>query len=201
MSQTFADLVEEARRGDRGALEDLLQSQLPGLRAYVRLRSGALLRAKESTSDLVQSICREALLDLSSFSGSHENVFRQWLYSIAYRKILDRHRFFTADRRAAARERPIRSGASASTDQGLLQCYATLCTPSREAEAREEIARIERAFDALPDDYREVLTLARIVGLSHREIAERLGRGEEAVRKLLSRARARLAILLARPGD
>ena len=47
---------------------------------------------------------------------------------------------------------------------------------------------MEAAFDSLPDDYREVITLARIAGLSHAEIARQMARSESAVRMLLSRA-------------
>jgi type IV pilus assembly protein PilW len=77
--------------------------------------------------------------------------------------------------------------------RGLLDCYRTFCTPSGVLQAREEVERIEAAFDALPDDYREVITLSRIVGLSHAEIAERSGRSEGATRTLLYRALGRLA--------
>ena len=52
------------------------------------------------------------------------------------------------------------------------------------------------SFDQLSEEHREVITLARLVGFSHRDIAERMGRSEDAVRKLLSRARARLMVLL-----
>ena len=83
------------------------------------------------------------------------------------------------------------------SDAGLLAGYATLCTPSRALMDREAIERIERAIDELPEDYREVLTLARMVGLSRAEIAEVTGRSEGAVRTMLSRAQARLTELLA----
>jgi RNA polymerase sigma-70 factor (ECF subfamily) len=58
---------------------------------------------------------------------------------------------------------------------------------------RERIARLEAAFDRLPADYREVITLTRIVGLPHREVAEAMGRSETASRMLLYRALAELA--------
>jgi len=64
--------------------------------------------------------------------------------------------------------------------------------------AFEEIERVEAAFDKLSDDYRQVILLSRIVGLSHREVAREMGRNEAAVRKLLSRALARLLLLLGR---
>jgi DNA-directed RNA polymerase specialized sigma24 family protein len=41
-----------------------------------------------------------------------------------------------------------------------------------------------------------VVTLAHLAGLSRAEIGEQMGKTEEAVRALLHRAKARLAILL-----
>ena len=81
------------------------------------------------------------------------------------------------------------------TASGLVDCYATVCTPSRHAIAEEEVRRIEKAFDLLPEDYREVLSLACLAGFPHGDVAAEMKRSEPSVRKLLSRARARLAIL------
>ena len=57
----------------------------------------------------------------------------------------------------------------------------------------EELEHLASAFAALPPDWREVILLARVRGLSHAEIARTLGRTESATRTLLSRALARLA--------
>ncbi len=38
-------LIENAQRQDRGAIEQLLVRQLPGLEAFVRLRMGLALRS------------------------------------------------------------------------------------------------------------------------------------------------------------
>jgi RNA polymerase sigma-70 factor (ECF subfamily) len=191
--EDFAGLVRAARDGDRVARERLLESWLPQIRAYVRLRSGPLLRQRESHSDLVQTVCRQLLEDLGDYRGDGEASFKAWLFTMALRKLAERGRFHGAGRRDPAREVPPPDEAAAGP---LLDCYATFCTPSRFAIAREEVERIETAFDALGDEQREVITLACVVGLSHREIAHELGKSEEAVRKLLSRARARLAMLL-----
>ena len=75
----FLQLFERARSGDSEARGELMQRHLGGLRAFVRLKSGELIRAKESESDLVQSACREALSDLSSFECKSEEHFRGWL--------------------------------------------------------------------------------------------------------------------------
>jgi RNA polymerase sigma-70 factor (ECF subfamily) len=192
--EDFGPMLGAARNGDGAARERLLRSLLPDLRAYVRLRTGPLVRAHESTSDLVQSVCAEVLAGLGEFRGDTEGSFRQWLYTAALRKVIDRQRFLTAERRDA--RALVEDG-----DGALRRCYASICSPSRAAIAREEIARFEAAFDELPDEHREILALICLAGLSHREAAERLGRSEEATRKLLSRARARLAALLARDSD
>ena len=49
-------------------------------------------------------------------------------------------------------------------------------------------------IDELNPEYKQVIVLKRIEGLSHAEIAERLGKNTGAVRMLLARAIAALAI-------
>lgn len=190
-------LVEAAADGNQDALESLLERHLPGLRAFVRLRAGRLIRAKESNSDLVQSACREVLQNLDRFQYQTEGRFRQWLFRTAERKIIDRARYYQAEKRDAAREVRLQAG-SGSSDSRLLECYGTFFTPSRVAIVREELQRIEFAFDRLPEHYREVITFSRIVGLTHREISEELGKTEGAVRVLLYRALAELSEHLTR---
>ena len=65
---------------------------------------------------------------------------------------------------------------------------------------KEALAALERAFDQLPEHFREVITLARVAGYSHAEIAAATGRTEVAARQLLHRAMAALSSELARAG-
>ncbi len=206
MSDDSRILVEQAARGDGAAIEQLLQRHMPGLRAYVRLRSGAMLRAKESSSDLVQSVCRDVLQNIDTFRFPGEAAFRGWLYTTAMRKIADRAEYWSAGKRDAAREAlPVsqRLGAgslsapSAADDELLFDCYRSVCSPSGEAAGREALEHMERAFEKLPDDHREVIVLSRLVGLTRVEIAERMGRTEASIRNLLPRALAELADHLA----
>jgi len=190
----FAALLQRARSGDAGALDAILASHLPGLRAYVRLNASPALRAKESCSDLMQSVCREALQDLADLRSDAEPAFRQWLFTLALRKIQDRAKFYRAERRDAGRE--VGPPAGTDAERELLATYRTFASPSHHAAAREEVARLEAAFDRLPPEYRDVIVQARLLGLSHAEIARQQDRSEEAVRMLLHRARAKLARLL-----
>ncbi len=155
----------------------------------MRLKAGPALRARESQSDLVQSVCREALEDLSRIECADEDAFRGWLMQVALHKILGRANYHRAQRRDPGRE--AKGGAPS-----VLEAYAGFCTPSRDAMVEEETRRIEAAFDRLPENYRDVILASCIEGRSHRELAERWGKSEEALRQLLTRARARLGMLL-----
>jgi RNA polymerase sigma-70 factor (ECF subfamily) len=187
------DLLDRASRGDAHAIEELIQAHLPGLRAFVRLRAGKVVRARESCSDLVQSVCRELLHDLPNLRFEGGRGFKRWLYQAAERKIIDRARYWQAGKRDVQREITPRSDGDTASRQRIAEAYRAIATPSQDLQVREEIERVESAFDALPEHYREVITLSRLAGLSHAEIAARMGRSEGAVRTLLCRALAELS--------
>ncbi|MBL8732362.1 MAG: hypothetical protein JNN13_08335 [Planctomycetes bacterium] len=70
----------------------------------------------------------------------------------------------------------------------LIDARTTLQSPSQFAIAGELASEMEAAFDRLPPDYQEVVTLSRIVQISTSEIARQMDRSDGAVRMLLARA-------------
>ena len=193
--QDTLELAQRAAQGDAQAVERLLERHLPELRAFVRLRAGAALRERESTSDLVQSTCREVLGRIERFQFPDGDAFRRWLFTTAQRKIADRADHYAAQKRDARREQTL-ARASGADDERLLACYQRFSSPSHRATLQDEIERIERAFDQLSEEQREVVALAHVAGLSRREIALQLGKSEHAVRNVLHRSLARLAELV-----
>ncbi len=193
-------LVSEASRGSEIAVDELLERYVPELRAYVRLRAGPDVRAREGVSDIVQSTCREVIENIDRFRWGGERGFRRWLYASALRRIVDKHDFHHAQKRDVARETPAAALAGLRSDDGALPdlgAYVTsLSTPSRMAVAREEAVRIEAAFDAISDEDRDLIVQSRLLGVSHRELAEERGKSEGAVRVALHRALVRLAAAL-----
>jgi len=179
-----------ATRGDPVAIEEVLRAYLPRLQRFVHLRLGPQLRAREDTLDIVQSTVRE-LLQQPDFEWRGEIEFRAWLFQAALHKILEKQRFHGAEKRAADREVQADRPSAAFGD-----AIADHASPSRIATAKEELQRLEAAIDRLTEPQREVLTLARIVGLPHAVIAERLGKSEVAVRQLLVRAMAAVGAAL-----
>lgn len=176
--------------------EALLDQSLPAFQAFLRIRTARALRERESHVDLAQSICREAIEAKERYEHRDDAGFKNWLFTLARRKLADRARRMKADKRDIGREvrrAPPRLGEDSVS---LIGQYATFTTPSMRVASDEEVARIEAAFDRLEDEQREVISLARIAGLSHKEVGELLGRSEESSRQLLRRALVRLSILL-----
>jgi RNA polymerase sigma-70 factor (subfamily 1) len=182
-----------AAEGDQAALAQLLERHLPAVRAFVRCHMGPELRARESSSDVVQSVCRELLMHQDAFRHPDNDGFQAWLFTTARRKIANRARDLMQQKRDVRRE----VGDLTEAAIGALgAAYARVSTPSGKALVAEEVARLEAAIAELPEEQREVLTLAHFAGLSRAQIGARMERSEEAVRALLHRAKARLMILL-----
>lgn len=197
MSKQTEQRVENAVGGDRDARNDLLLQHLPALRAFVRMHLGHGVRSRESSMDLVNSVCREALQALPDFEYRGRDSFRNWLLRRAENKIRDRGRYWKRERRSASREAGNLTTLLSHDDRSdRLSQLKNFNTPSRHAVAREELSRAEAAFRQLPADYREVIVLARILALPHSEIARTMGRSAASTRTLLSRALARMATLL-----
>jgi RNA polymerase sigma-70 factor (ECF subfamily) len=63
---------------------------------------------------------------------------------------------------------------------------------SREDVSTDRLAAIREALAALPQDQREILTLRFVLGLTPKEVGERLGRTERAIHALQHRGRTQL---------
>ncbi len=186
MSEQLSRLIERASAGDAVAVEALLTEHLPALRAFLRLKVGPGILARESMSDLAQSVCRDILENAARFRPGGEPEFRKWLFTTAMRKIADRHEHWQAQKRRAVHEQAI-------DDEQALGGLAAIYSPSQQAIAREELARVEAAFARLSPEKQEVILMSRLMGLPHAQIAAELGKSEVAVRAMLSRALADLA--------
>ncbi|MCA8951418.1 MAG: sigma-70 family RNA polymerase sigma factor, partial [Planctomycetes bacterium] len=171
------DLGLDASRGDAAAIDELLVRHLPSLRAYVRLKAGPVVRAREAESDVVQSVCREVLQRQGEFRFGGEGGFRHWLFRTALRKILDKHKLHTAERRDVRREQaPVRGQDGSAAALAFPDPLAAFATPSAVAIGRERFEQIAAAFDRLPPDHAEVVLLSRVVGLSRADVAQAMDR-------------------------
>lgn len=192
-------LIQSAVEGEAQAIERLLVAYLPALQGFLKRHAGRLVAGKESSSDLVQSVCREALEGLAEerleYRGEAE--FKQWLYQAALLKLMKRRRHFAAGKRDAGLERPL--GTQSNPGDGALA--GREATPSRIVMREEDAERLRAVMPRLPPRFEEVLRLAYFEGLGNAEVAARMGLEPGHARVLLSRARARLATLLSPAGS
>ena len=182
-------LVTMAQEGDDTALDQLCNVYGERVRRIVRFRMGPELRSQLESMDLVQEALTEAIKDLGDFTFSNDGDFLRWLSSIVENTIRD-----NVDRIHAAK-RDIRRQVSLDrvtpyTDHPGLDAHlpAATTTPSVILSLREDLDKLEQAIDRLKPQYREVLVLAKIEGLSCKEIAARQSKNPAAVAMSLSRA-------------
>lgn len=179
------------------ALESLLERHLDDLESYVRKNMGAGLAQRESCADLVQSICREVLQSQERFEFQGEPAFRKWLLQVALHKLIDRRRFYRSRKRDQIDREADRS--EAWRIEEIAKLVKTLGSPSGEAMLREDIGRLGRALDQLSELDRGIIRMIHIEGLTHADVAERLGCTEPQSRGRLFLALARLSAHLKRP--
>ena len=193
-NQNTHQLVSSAQKGDRYALEQLCNVYTERIRRIVRLRVGPELRTQLESMDLVQDALIAAVTGLKDFRDNGDGDFMRWLAKITENRIRDRVDHIHAAKRDIRRQISLKDGENESFGKKLLQ-YSPIVTttPSVLLARREELDRLEKAMDNLSDDYRKVLLLARIEGLSHEQIAERMKKTPAAVAKMLSRAIVALA--------
>ncbi|MFY9345779.1 MAG: RNA polymerase sigma factor [Planctomycetota bacterium] len=185
-------LAAQAAAGDRVAGGELLALVRPELAVFLRLHGAHRIRSRESIDDVVQSVFGECLLALPSFTSRGPGSFRGWLRCLALRKLLDKHRYHGAQARDLGRDEPTGGTRLEPFADSLHQ----LPSPSQAAIGREAAERLERALAALPEDQRQVVTMARLFAMPHAEIAVVLGKSEPACRMLLSRGMVRLSALM-----
>jgi RNA polymerase sigma-70 factor, ECF subfamily len=189
------ELIERAQNGERDALEQLFALYRERIHALVRKKLGDPLRLNLDSSDVVQSVCLEAIEGIGDIEYRNEDGFVHWLARIAENTIRDKHRYFGAQKRRRIEEGNRGEVLRVSQVEGDLE------SPSRELSGSEQMSLVLNALDRLPEEYRQVIRLTRFEKKSHAEAATLLGRSEKATRMLLARARARLAHELGRDLD
>lgn len=189
-------MLEEARAGDRHAVELLLSRTEPFLRRFVAARLDPQLHARVDPSDVVQDAQLEATRRLDEFLQQPAMPFRLWLRQLAQDQLLMVwRRHAKAARRSVRREIADRSS-------GLLarQLLKSGSTPSQLASQRELAERVRQAVEELAVADREILLMRTFEGLSFEEIAFLLNIDAAAARKRHGRALMRLHTQLAERG-
>jgi RNA polymerase sigma-70 factor (ECF subfamily) len=173
-----------ARAGSPEALGRLLDACQLYLMQIANGEMESRLQAKVGASDIVQDTYLEAQRIFERFHGNSPTELRAWLRAILLNKLATAARqYHGTAKRQLGREVPIDPAASQPIDPA-----GSLTTASSIMAREERMQALMSALGKLPEDYRQVILWRQVENLSFEEMAARLGRSVEAVRKLWSRA-------------
>jgi RNA polymerase sigma-70 factor (ECF subfamily) len=187
-----SQLFTSAREGSMSCLGQLLALYTNYLKLLVSAQLDSRLRARVSPSDIVQESFFEAHRDFAEFRGKSIGEFVVWLRRIVVNNILR-----VVEQHVQAEKRDVRREVSLEEigrrlEQSTVRLETLLAvqaeSPSGCASRREDEIRIADTLAQLPSDYREVIVLRNIEGLSFEEVAQRMERTAGAVRMLWLRA-------------
>jgi len=163
------DLLEKARGRDPGALAELYTRYYPKVLKFIHYRIGA-----QEAEDLTG----EVFLKLMGSIDRQVGRFEPWLFRMARNTIIDRVRY-----------RKVRP--EDSLEQAEQEFSDGKNTPN--AGARLDV---EQALSLVGEEYRELLVLRFIQGMSAAEIGEITGQSPGAVRGMLFRALSKIRTVL-----
>lgn len=156
--------------GDAGAFETLYARHRGGLFRFV-LRA---VKDRGAAEELFQEVWVRVIEARGRYAPKAR--FTTWLYTIAHNLMVDHWR---------------KKGLSLVSLEDQ-DAPVESANPARQAEAREALARLVEALEALPAAQREAFLLHQEAGLTVPEIAVVTGAGEEAAKSRLRYAMAKL---------
>jgi RNA polymerase sigma-70 factor (ECF subfamily) len=178
---TDAELVELARKGDRGACDDLVQRH----QAAVYRAAYAALRSAEDAEEVAQDSFVRAFAALDRYRG--EASFKTWVLTIAWRRALTRRRRNVW----LLRREP-------SVDLALVSDGAA--NPEQWVMAGDLHRHVSRIIAELPRPMRDVLLLEQTGIYRYEEIAAMVRCPVGTVKWRISEARRRVRAELVKLG-
>ena len=189
MPNTDSDLVlvERMRGGDTGALEALMEryaSRCYGL-AFGILRNTA--DAEEVLQDVVLTLFQK----IHTFEG--RSALGSWIYRVTTNAALIKRRGRRSDREVSldAQLPGFQPDEHREGDRAYLVADWSR-TPEADLMSHETRAILQRAIENLPEQFRAVLVLRDVEGLSNEDVAEIVGDSVPAVKSRVHRARMAL---------
>lgn len=171
-----AERLTLARGGDQHAWVEIVSEFGPKVKGYARGKGIA------DADDVVQDVFLAAAERLGEFEGDWRS-FRSWIFSIAYRQIVNRYR--SAGREGA--ELPV------SLED------ANPGPPELVVEA-ETVRAASQALDVLSGVERDVVLMRVLAGLDTDQVATAVGKSAGNVRVIQSRAMGKVRAELERMG-
>lgn len=185
---TISRLIPEIKAGSDTARDQLLVHIQSYLALMASKNNVQHLQAKFGHSDIVQQSLAQVVHGFDQFRGASSKEFYGWLNQIVANEAKRLQRDHHRQKRDVARERRLdQSGSFAA----LVPPDGQL-TPRSKALAAEEMQQLTEALERLPEDYAQVVKLRSLESLPFQEVAKRMDRTVDSVRKIWYRAIVKL---------
>jgi RNA polymerase sigma-70 factor (ECF subfamily) len=192
-------LLDRVRRGDRTAIDGLLERHRAAIRLMIDRRMDRVVQRRVDASDIVQDVLLEANRRLTDYLANPSMPFRLWLRHMARDRLIDAHRRHrVAASRSLDREVPLVTADDG--DRSAADLAGNLAdrelTPAAAATWHELERRFAVAVEQLDEADRQIVLLRHFEHLSTAEAAEALGLSKPAAGMRYLRAMRRLRVLL-----
>ena len=182
-------IIKQVLGGDTAAFEELVLSYQDKMYSLSLRMTGN----QEDAYDMTQEAFLKAYTNLANFRG--DSKFSVWLYRLTSNVCID---FLRRRKR-----KPISSLTYINEDNEPqdLELPDERFVPDTIAERNELREAVAHGMDSLPEEYRQILVLREINGLSYNEIGEALNLEVGTVKSRIFRARKRLVEILMKDGN
>lgn len=184
------ELIALCQQGDVNAFERLIA----GYQKKVINAAYGMMGNPEDAYDIAQEVFLKVFQNIGKFHG--QSSFSTWLYRVTSNVCLDELR---------RRKRRISDAVSLSPDEesdfAEIQIADKDAGPQEQAERSETRLAVQKAIDALPEDYRAVIVLRELQGLDYQQIADAMECSLGTVKSRISRARQMLKEKLINMGE
>ena len=200
MLEHETQLIEQARNGDRLALERLLIDHVGALHKHLRCGLPARVQGFISIDDVVQETLTRAFLRIDQLLGNSSREFGAWLFSIGNMILIDLIRKETTQLRGGHlnRQELTHNSKTGSVAESWGQLFGEDATASQIAATQEGVAALQVAIAGLPSDQRMAIQLHVLEGMTLEETGGVMQRSTTAVRGLVHRAKENLAQAMGR---
>jgi RNA polymerase sigma-70 factor, ECF subfamily len=167
-SKNLIELVKSAKKGEKDSFSELYEYYITPIFRFVYFR----VRSRVDAEDLTQTVFLKAWDHLSDYRQG-KNPFSSWLYAIARNTVID---FWKKKK-----------------DWDISELGKNTIKSKEEPvddliEREDDLRRLKEIIELLTDEQQEAVILKFIDGLSNKEISKIMGKKEDAIRQLQSRA-------------
>ena len=174
---TDEEIIKRMKRGDRNAFNELVK----GYESKVVNAAFGMLSNREDAYDAAQEVFIRIYKSIGAFKG--QSSLTTWIYRITVNICND------ALRKRQRTAQTVSINGESDDENPVMELQDTSPTPEEAAESNEAQKAVREAIGDLSEEYRQIITLCDLQGLSYDEAAQILQCPTGTVKSRLNRAR------------